>query len=374
MSKVKFSDVVVRANTKEDRHNTDLEFYVGGEHIDTNEVVIEKRGLIAGSTIGPMFYFGFKAGQVLFVSRNPHLRKAGMVTFDGICSEKTFVLETRDESVLLQRYLPFILQSDHFWSYAEAHKSGSVNFFTNWSTLAEYEFDLPSIHKQQELTDILWAMTDARMAYKRQMYATDELVKSRFLEMFGNPVSNEMRWPSKPLKEVAPEISPTLPNEENYWWLNLDMIETYSGAIIKKVYATTEEIGSSTSTFDSTMVLYSKLRPYLNKVVVPDGYGFATTELVGMRPDTKILNKYFLFNILRGDDFVDYANGISGGSQMPRMPVKNLRTFQCILPPMELQEEFVSFSAICDRSKAAIEASMKKLTAAYKSVLAENLA
>ena len=191
MSKVKFSDVVVRANTKEDRHNTNLEFYVGGEHIDTDEVVIEKRGLIAGSTIGPMFYFGFKAGQVLFVSRNPHLRKAGMVTFDGICSEKTFVLETKDESVLLQRYLPFILQSDHFWSYAEAHKSGSVNFFINWSTLANYEFELPSIQKQQELADVLWAMTETRLSYKRLISVTDEIVISRFHEMFGNITARE---------------------------------------------------------------------------------------------------------------------------------------------------------------------------------------
>lgn len=117
MSKVIFGDVVRRANTKEDRHNTDKIYYVGGEHIESNEVLIENRGLIEGSTIGPMFYFGFKAGDVLFVSRNPHLRKAGMVTFDGICSEKTFVLETKDESVLLQRYLAFVMQSDHFWSY-----------------------------------------------------------------------------------------------------------------------------------------------------------------------------------------------------------------------------------------------------------------
>lgn len=374
MSKVKFSDVVVRANTKEDRYNTDLEFYVGGEHIDSDEVLIEKRGLIAGSTIGPMFYFGFKAGQVLFVSRNPHLRKAGMVTFDGICSEKTFVLETKDESVLLQRYLPFVLQSDHFWSYAEAHKSGSVNFFTNWSTLAEYEFELPSISKQQELADVLWAITETRMAYKRQLLATDELVKSRFLEMFGNPITNEMHWPSLPLKVVAPEISPALPDAPKYWWLNLDMIESYSGSIIYKVYATADEIGSSTSTFDNTMVLYSKLRPYLNKVVVPDESGYATTELVGMRPDAEKLNKYFLFNLLRGDDFVEYANGISGGSQMPRMPVKNLRNFQCILPPMGLQEQFVEFSVLCDRSKAGIKMSLKELTAAYKSILTENFA
>ena len=140
MSRVLFDDVVCRANTKEDRFNTDKIYYVGGEHIDSNTVLIDKRGFIEGSTIGPMFYFGFKAGQVLFVSRNPHLRKSGLVTFDGICSEKTFVLETKDETVLLQKYLPFVMQSDAFWDYMEAHKSGSVNFFINWSTLKNYEF------------------------------------------------------------------------------------------------------------------------------------------------------------------------------------------------------------------------------------------
>ena len=184
--KVKFSDVVRRANTKEDKDNTDKVFYVGGEHIDSNEVLITKRGIIAGSTIGPMFYFGFKAGQVLFVSRNPHLRKAGMVDFDGICSEKTFVLETIDENILLQRYLPFILQSDHFWSYAESNKSGSVNFFINWSTLAKYEFELPSIAKQKELSDLLWAINDTKLAYRKMLIATDELVKSQFIALFGD--------------------------------------------------------------------------------------------------------------------------------------------------------------------------------------------
>ncbi|MBQ9346912.1 MAG: hypothetical protein IJT94_06150, partial [Oscillibacter sp.] len=64
MSRVAFGEVVKRANTKEDKDCTDKEFYVGGEHIDSEEVLIEKRGVIAGSTIGPMFDFGFNAGQV----------------------------------------------------------------------------------------------------------------------------------------------------------------------------------------------------------------------------------------------------------------------------------------------------------------------
>lgn len=173
--------------------------------------------------------------------------------------------------------------------------------------------------------------------------------------MFGNPVSNTKGWPTQPLKKVAPEYNPKIPNDAEYWWLNLDMIESNTGWLIEKVMAKPEEIGNSTSTFDDTMVLYSKLRPYLNKVIVPEGYGFATTELVGMRPDETKLNKYFLFNLLRGDDFLAYANGLSAGGQMPRMPMKELRTFECILPPMDLQEAFVKLYQQSDKSKFDFE-------------------
>ncbi|MBE5903034.1 MAG: restriction endonuclease subunit S [Pseudobutyrivibrio sp.] len=203
MSLVKFSDVVQRANTKEDKDNTDKIYYVGGEHIDSNNVLITERGIIKGSTIGPMFYFGFKAGQVLFVSRNPHLRKAGMVTFDGICSEKTFVLETKDENILLQKFLPFVMQSNHFWNYMEAHKSGSVNYFINWSTLANYEFELPDIDEQKRLTELLWAIKDTKYAYEKLSRSIDEVVKSQFIEMFGDCETNPKKYPIKGLCEIA---------------------------------------------------------------------------------------------------------------------------------------------------------------------------
>lgn len=192
--KVIFKDVVKRANSKEDRFNTEKIYYVGGEHIHSNELVINERGNIKGSTIGPMFYFGFKAGQVLFVTRNPHLRKAAMVEFDGICSEKTLVLETMNPSVLRQDYLPIIMQSDNFWHYCEEHKSGGVNYFVNWSTLANYEFDLPSIEKQKEISNKVWSAYRLKQAYKKLLAATDEMVKSQFIEMFSSyqttPVGN----------------------------------------------------------------------------------------------------------------------------------------------------------------------------------------
>lgn len=377
MSKVKFSDVVVRANTKEDRHNTDLEFYVGGEHIDTDEVVIEKRGLIAGSTIGPMFYFGFKSGQVLLVSRNPHLRKAGMVTFDGICSEKTFVLETKDESILLQRYLPFILQSDHFWTYAEAHKSGSVNFFINWSTLVEYEFELPGIQRQKELADVLWAITETRRSYKRLIAATDELVKSHFNEMFGN-VEEKLY-----LKDCC-----TL--HARVGWQALKKDEHQDTGDYMLITGTDFKDGKVDY---STCVYVSKERyemdPYIQvqdgdilitkdgtigKVAIVEGLPKPATLNAGVfvvRPDGRFNVGYFSY-LFKGPIFADFVDASKTGSTIKHLNQAKLLKYEIPAAKQDKQEEFASLYAQSDRSKAEIEASLSRLTAAYKSVLAEN--
>lgn len=169
--------------------------------------------------------------------------------------------------------------------------------------------------------------------------------------MFGDPVQNDMGWPTKSIKEVAPETNADIPEDNEYWWLNLDMIESYSGRLLDRVIEKADAIGNSTHPFDDSMVLYSKLRPYLNKVFVPDIYGYATTELVALKPNPSELNKYFLFNLLRGDCFVNFANKSSSGAQMPRMQMKVLREFQCILPPMDLQKKFVEISKQADKSK-----------------------
>ena len=203
MNKVKLSDVMVRANTRVDKEHTDLIYYVGGEHFVSGEFKVEQRGHIAGSTIGPMFYYGFKAGQFLLVSRNPHLKKAGVVDFDGICSEKTFVLQTADPSVLLPEYLPLVLQNEDFWEYAVAHKHGSTNFFINWETLANYEFYLPSIATQQKIAKTAWAAYRVKKAYETLLESVDNLVKSQFIEMFGSPVLLDRGWDIKTVEEIA---------------------------------------------------------------------------------------------------------------------------------------------------------------------------
>lgn len=85
--------------------------------------------------------------------------------------------------------------------------------------------------------------------------------------------------------------------------------------------------------------------------MIPDEPGMATTELVPLRPEPSKLHKVFLSHLLRGNQFVNYANDIAGGTKMPRMPLTELRNFDCILPPMDKQLEFVFIAEQVDKSK-----------------------
>lgn len=368
--KYKLSDVVDRINGNVDRFTTSLEYYVGGEHFESNELEITGCGLIKPNVniLGFKFHFAFQPGDVLYMARNPHLRKAGMVNFSGICSDASYILRTKDSNVLCQEYLAVIMQSNHLWDYCESHKVGSVNFAINWKTLANYEFDLPDINIQRSIANRIWAAYRVKQAYKKLISATDEMVKSQFIEMFGNPISNDRNWDYECINSVAPESPAAHVDDDQVWLLNLDMIESNTGNIIDKLVVPKSEVLSA-QPFDDGNVLFSKLRPYLNKVVYPKDKGYATTELVPLRPNQDKLNKVFFTYLLRSDQFVQFANDISGGTKMPRMPLKELREFKCILPPINLQERFAEIVRQADKSKFELKRAIEAIDKVIKSLI-----
>ena len=363
MSLVKFSDVVQRANTKEDKDNTDKIYYVGGEHIDSNNVLITERGIIKGSTIGPMFYFGFKAGQVLFVSRNPHLRKAGMVTFDGICSEKTFVLETKDENILLQRFLPFVMQSNHFWNYMEAHKSGSVNYFINWSTLANYEFELPDIDEQKRLTELLWAIKDTKYAYEKLISSIDEVVKSQFIEMFGVAESNSKGLNQCNMEDICEGItdgSHTPPkgiDHSEYLMLSSKNIINDCITVDEPRYLSEEQFESENkrTRIKAGDVLLTIVGTVGRTAVVPEEHPNMTLQrsVCVLHPKTDVILSKFLFYELKC--MQDYIDSLAQGAAQRGIYLGQVSKLQVVVPPIENQKRFVSILEQSDKSKFEIK-------------------
>lgn len=149
-----------------------------------------------------------------------------------------------------------------------------------------------------------------------------------------------MSWPTAKLSAVAPAVplEGELPDQEAYWLLNLDQVESHSGRVLTKLRAPKEEMGTSVHAFGVEHVLYSKLRPNLNKVVVPDEVGYCTSELVPLLPNPKKLDRKYLAYYLRSEDFVSWAVSKTAGAKMPRLNMKLFGQSEIPLPPLATQQ------------------------------------
>ena len=224
---------------------------------------------------------------------------------------------------------------------------------------------IPTFSKEKEKEIGIELHTLQRMinSSEKVLLEYDELIKSRFNELFGDPLLNEKRFPTEKLSSACPfnvykgDVDTI---NGKVWLLNLDMIESNTGVILNKLYVDIAEVGNSVIKFDNDCVLYSKLRPYLNKVVVSYGSGYASSELVYMKTGKRI-KKEFLANLLRTKSFVDYIDSKSGGAKMPRASMDFLRNFSLIIPPENLQEQFVAFVNQIDKSKFVVQQQIKDL-------------
>ncbi len=119
------------------------------------------------------------------------------------------------------------------------------------------------------------------------------------------------------------------------------MVESETGEIIEYQYISPIKIGTSTCQFDTSNVLYSKLRPYLNKVVVPDREGFATSEMLAMKPDPKRARREYLACFLRSPSFVHHISGKVAGAKMPRARTVDLLNITLPLPGLDQQDTII---------------------------------
>ncbi|GAA6130043.1 restriction endonuclease subunit S [Halopseudomonas sabulinigri] len=159
--------------------------------------------------------------------------------------------------------------------------------------------------------------------------------------------------------------------EEKVWGLNLDQIESGTGKILEKNMAALSELGPSTYPFAAGTVLYSKLRPYLNKVIVAEEDGYATTELVAMRCDLDQVFPDYLAYYLRSPEFLSFANRVVAGAKMPRMVMSEFWKYEIPLPPLPEQRRIVAMLDKADALRAKRREAITKLDQLLQSVFLE---
>lgn len=197
MGVVKLGDVARESRLKWTKSKQDVPI-VGLEHLIPDEIRFDAYDINTDNTFSKRFV----KGQVLFGRRRAYQRKAAIAEFDGICSGDITVIEAI-EGKMVPELLPFIIQTPVFFDYANRGSAGSLSPRVKWEHLADYEFELPPLEEQKILADKLWAAYRLKEAYKKLLDATDEMVKSQFIEMVGDPRNNPKGWPTKRLSELA---------------------------------------------------------------------------------------------------------------------------------------------------------------------------
>ena len=152
---------------------------VGLEHLISQELRFSEYEVNTDNTFTKVF----RKGQILFGRRRAYLKKAAVAEFDGICSGDITVIEAIEGKVE-PRLLPFIIQNDKLFDFAVSRSAGGLSPRVKWEHLADYDFDLPPLSEQKILAEKLWAAYRLKESYKKLLAATEEMVKSQFIEMF----------------------------------------------------------------------------------------------------------------------------------------------------------------------------------------------
>ena len=133
---------------------------------------------------------------------------------------------------------------------------------------------------------------------------------------------------------------------EDAWILDLEDIEKDTGTVLKKVTKDQRNSVSTKHKFHSGQVLYSKLRPYLNKVVLSDADGYCTSEILPLEFKNCVLPEYARYYLMSGT-FIAYANHCSYGVKMPRLGTTDGKKAIFSLPPLSEQKRIVETIDFC---------------------------
>ena len=268
----------------------------------------------------------------MFGRRRAYLKKAAIADFDGICSGDITVIEAIPGKVdpLL---LPFIIQNDKFFDYAVSRSAGGLSPRVKWEHLKDYEFDLPPIEEQRILADKLWAAYRLKESYKKLLTATQEMVKSQFIEMFGD---THMRSDhSRQWKEVVEII-----NGKDY-----KSIQVEDGGY--PVYGTGGEMARASDYLSpANSILLGRKGTIDKPLLIREKYWNVDTAF-GAVPDEKVLHYVYFYWHCKTIDF----NVLNKGTTLPSTTKVDLLNLWIKIPSMEEQTRFGSIVEQADKSE-----------------------
>jgi type I restriction enzyme S subunit len=360
MAKYRFEQIAINCTQKRIPTEDDNAGYIGLEHLDSGSLAVTRWGSqvpLKGEKLV------MHKGDVLLGKRNAYLRRAAVCPHDGVFSAHGMVLQPKEE-VIDKSFFPLFIASNYFFDEAIRISVGSLSPTVNWKDLKNVVFDLPSIDEQKRLASVLWAINDTIESYKKLIFATDDLVKSQFIEMFGEPKN-----------------SPDVVNLETAFTIRDDLRRPINDAVRSEMHTGKlyPYYGANGKVDDINEFLMDCDAICLAEDCGSYGAGEPTSYIVTGKCwvnnhahvlipkencDIEFANVYF--RIL---DMTEYVTGTT----RLKLTQAKMKTIPFVLPSMALQRQFAEFVRQSDKSKFELEQALSELTATYKRIISDNL-
>lgn len=379
MSKYRFDQIAINSTAKKKPTEEDKYHYIGLEHIDSQNLIVSRWG----SEVAPKGdKLLMKKGDVLFGKRRAYQKKVAIAPFDGIFSAHGMVLRPNEE-VVDKDFFPMFISSDYFLDAAIAISVGSLSPTINWKDLARLEFDLPPMEEQKKLAEVLWSINDTLQAYQNLLTETDALVQAQFVELFGDPVENPMKWPIRNLSALG-----TCKNGMNFSSKEQGIAIRCVGVADIKDYNYIEDLDNLTLLSLNEMPSEEYLLRNGDIVFVrSNGNKDLVGRCVAVYPgDIPVTFSGFCIRFRKADEDVllDYllrllklpeirAKMAGRGANIQNLNQKILASLPVPIPPKNLQETYIQITKQSDKAKSTLQNTITSLQATKRCILEDAL-
>lgn len=311
----------------------------------------------------------FPKGTVILSSRAP-IGKVAIAGCEMYCNQgfKNLICSEKIDN----RYLYWFLKGNT--ELLQSLGRGATFKEISKTIVANIEINIPDKSVQTQIVDNLEKTSQIIRLRKQELSKLEELVRARFIELFGDLKSNNKGWKIVNFKECA-DIDTNMIHEfegyEEYPHIGIDSIEKETGRLVG--YRTIAEDGviSGKYLFSSAHIIYSKIRPNLNKVAMPDFDGLCSADAYPILVKKGICNREYFGYTLRSQYFLDYILALSNRTNLPKVNKSQVEGFLLPLPPIAVQDQFAAFVHQVAKSKAAVQKALDQTQLLFDSLMQE---
>ncbi len=299
--------------------------------------------------------------------------------------QRTYIIESNNKNVINNKYLYYLINSKI--EHLRKNSIGGVIKYIKLGNLTNIEFNKINIQEQEECVDLLDKMQEIIDIRKQQIEELDELIKSQFVEMFGDPILNPMNWEVKKLRDISNKImSGNTPKGGDRVYVPSG-IEFYRSQNVWKNRIEKEDIAYIDEETHKNMIKSSLKHNDLlitkTGRINTENSSLGRTAIYTGKDDKANINGHvylvrlnegenheFVLRILISDRYREYIRSVCvGGIDKRQLNKEHIEDFPIIYPPKELQKEFTDKVRQIDQQRFEIEKSLEEIQKLQESLM-----